>query len=101
MALAFLVFSSERVRCLADRPALRFLLVCGRHSLEVFSLGTVLAMLFRLIFCTFGVTVTTQLAANGIGLGLMIALGVMLENARKKVAPRVAALKSVAQAPTL
>jgi hypothetical protein len=101
MALAFLVFSSERVRCLADRPALRFLLVCGRHSLEVFSLGTVLAMLFRLIFCTFGVTVTTQLAANGIGLGLMIALAVMLENARKKVAPRVAALKSVAQAPTL
>jgi hypothetical protein len=101
MALAFLVFSSERVRCLADRPALRFLLICGRHSLEVFSLGTILAMLFRLIFGTFGVTLTTQLAANGIGLGLMIALAFMLEHARNKAGPRIATLKTVAQVPTV
>jgi hypothetical protein len=107
MALAFLVFSSDWLRRLAERPVLGFLAVCGRHSLEVFSLGTILAMLFRLIFRTFGVTLMTQVAANGVGLGLMIALAMALEHARHKTtAPKVArsrtaAGKSVAQAPTV
>jgi hypothetical protein len=83
MALAFLVFSSAQLRRLADQPALWFLAVCGRHSLEVFSLGTILAMLFRLVFRTFGVTLITQLAANGIGLGLMIALAMALDYRRR------------------
>jgi hypothetical protein len=107
LALALLVFSSERFRRFADRPALRFLLVCGRHSLEVFSLGTVLALLFRLIFQTFGVTLVTQLAANGIGLGLMIALAFALEHARHPAAAakiahlRLGARKSVARPSTV
>jgi hypothetical protein len=86
LALAVLALSSTRFRVLADRAALRFLLVCGRHSLEVFSLGTVLAMIFRLVFLTFGVTLATQLAANGIGLGLMVVLATMLEHRRRPVA---------------
>jgi hypothetical protein len=105
MALAFLVFSSARARRIAGWPALWFLAVCGRHSLEVFSLGTILAMLFRLIFASFGVTLVTQLAANGIGLGLMIALAMALEHGRhrapKVAQARAAAGKSVARAPTL
>lgn len=107
IALALLVFSSERLRALAERPAVRFLLVCGRHSLEVFSLGTILAMLFRLVFQTFGATLMTQLAANGIGFGLMIALASALEHARHsptatKTAQRgSAAAKSVARASTV
>jgi len=59
--------------------------VCGRHSLEVFSLATVLAMICRLAFRTFGVTWTTQLLANGIGLGLMITLALVLERVRRPV----------------
>lgn len=86
LAIAVLALSSTRFRLLADRPALRFLLVCGRHSLEVFSLGTVLAMIFRLVFRTFGVTLATQLLANGVGLGLMIALAMVLEHRRRPVA---------------
>ncbi len=108
LALAFLVFSSARLRCVAERPALRFLLVCGRHSLEVFSLGTILAMVFRLIFRTFGVTLTTQLIANVVGLGLMIGLAIVLEYARHRgAAPKVpryarmAAGKLFARAPTV
>jgi hypothetical protein len=101
IALAFLVFGSDRVRCLADRPAVRFLRICGRHSLEVFSLGTILAMLCRLIFCTFGVTLTTQLAANGTGLGLMVGLAIMLENVRNKAGLRLGAPKTVARVSTL
>ena len=108
MALAFLVFSSARLREFAERPALWFLAVCGRHSLEVFSLGTILAMLFRLIFQSFGVTLMTQLVANGIGLGLMIALAMTLEHVRHKAGPpmvaaraRPAAAKSVARVSTV
>jgi len=50
----------------------------------VFSLGTILAMLFRLIFNTFGATPMAQLAANGLGLGTMIVLAMALEYWRHK-----------------
>jgi hypothetical protein len=83
VAIAVLVFGSARLRRLADRPTMRFLLVCGRNSLEVFALGTILAMLFRLSFGTFGVSLLSQVLANGIGLGLMITLAMALEHARR------------------
>jgi hypothetical protein len=85
LALAVLALSSIRFRILAELPALRLLVVCGRNSLEVFALGTMLAMICRLAFRTFGVTWVTQLLANGIGLGLMIALAVALEHMRRPV----------------
>ena len=56
LALAVLALSSIRFRILAELPALRLLVVCGRNSLEVFALGTMLAMICRLAFRTFGVT---------------------------------------------
>ena len=83
LALAVLALSSARFRTLAERPVLRLLAVCGRNSLEVFVLATMLAMIFRLVFRTFGVTLTTQVLANGIGLALMIALALLLENYRR------------------
>jgi uncharacterized protein YqfA (UPF0365 family) len=73
----------------------------------VFSLGTILAMLFRLIFRTFGVTLWIQVVANGVGLGLMIALAMALEHARHKAPTPIVARaltsagKSVARAPTV
>jgi hypothetical protein len=91
VAIAALALSSTRFRALADRPALRFLVVCGRNSLEVFALGTMLAMISRLAFRTFGTTMTTQLLANGIGLGLMVALAMALERVRRPVAVPAAA----------
>ena len=92
LALAALALGSARFRALVERPALRPLVVCGRHSLEVFSLGTVLAMLGHLVFRTFGVTAVTQVLANGIGLGLMIALAVALERLRHPKAPSAVAV---------
>ena len=83
LALAALALSSARFRALAERPALRLFAVCGRNSLEVFVLATMLAMICRLVFRTFGVTLTTQLLANGIGLALMIALALVLEHYRR------------------
>jgi hypothetical protein len=86
VAIAILALGSERFRELASSPALRFLVVCGRNSLEVFSLGTMLAMLCRLTFRTFGVTPLTQVLANGLGLGLMLALAYSLEHLRRSPA---------------
>ncbi len=85
LAVAALALSSSWFRGLVERPALRFLVVCGRHSLEVFSLGTMLAMLSRLVFLTFGTSLTAQILANGFGLGLMVALAMVLERARHPV----------------
>jgi hypothetical protein len=83
LALAVLALSSVRFRAWSEWPALRFLVVCGRNSLEVFALATILAMVCRLVFRTFGVTLATQLLANGIGLGLMIVLAMVLEHMRR------------------
>jgi hypothetical protein len=54
LALAVVALGSARFRVFAERPALRFLAACGRNSLEVFALSTVLAMICRLAFRTFG-----------------------------------------------
>jgi hypothetical protein len=88
LALVALALGSVRFRELAEGQALKFLVLCGRNSLEVFALGTVLALICRLVFRTFGVTLTTQLLANGIGLALMIALAMALENLRRPAAQR-------------
>jgi hypothetical protein len=85
LAIAVLALGSTWFRALAERPALRLLVVCGRNSLEVFALGTMLAMICRLAFRTFGITLATQLLANGIGVGLMIALAMVLERVRRPV----------------
>jgi hypothetical protein len=89
LALMTLALGSTKFRALVQRPALWPLVVCGRHSLEVFSLSTVLAMLGHLVFRTYGVTVVTQVLVNGVGLALMIALAVALER-RRRAAPATA-----------
>jgi hypothetical protein len=86
LAFITLALGSARFRALVERPALWPLVVCGRHSLEVFSLGTVLAMLGHLVFRTYGVTVATQVLINGVGLGLMVVLALALERRRRPVA---------------
>jgi hypothetical protein len=83
LVIAALALGSTRFRTLADHSALRFLLVCGRNSLEVFSLGTILAMTGRLAFRTFGATPVTQVLINGVGLGMLIAMALVLEHKRR------------------
>ena len=92
MAVAALALSSARFRALVEWPALRFLVVCGRNSLEVFALGTMLAMVSRLAFRTFGVTMATQLVANGLGIGLMVALAMALERVRRPASSQAASV---------
>ena len=89
LAIVVLAFGSVQFRALAARPVLRPLVVCGRNSLEVFSLATVLAMIGQQIFRAYGETVMMQLVTNGVGVVLMIALAVVLEHVRRPtMAPR-------------
>jgi hypothetical protein len=56
--------------------------VCGKHSLEVFSAGTVLALLGRLAFTGYGNTWAMQVLVNLVGFATMTGLGHWLERAR-------------------
>jgi hypothetical protein len=95
LALAALALGSARFRALVEWPSLRFLIVCGRHSLEVFSLGTVLSMIGHLVFRTFGITVATEVLINGSGLAMMVALAFVLERHRHPAGrPRDGAARS-------
>lgn len=99
LALATLALGSDWFRGLAEHRALFFVVACGKHSLEVFSLGTVLAMISRLSFLTFGVNALTQALANGLGLGLMIALALLLERWRHPPAVRAAQPEKILPVP--
>jgi hypothetical protein len=79
LALAYLLFSSERVRAICASPLLRPVDVCGRHSLEVFSIGCVAALFGRLIFRTFGPDLVAQIAVNAIGFAAMWLVAVYLD----------------------
>jgi hypothetical protein len=87
MALVYVALTWRGWTGSASSPIRRAIEVCGRHSLEVFSLGTVLALVGRLAFRTFDDTWQMQVAVNVVGLGAMIALGGLLEQRRKRPAP--------------
>jgi hypothetical protein len=68
---------------------LSFVELCGRHSLEVFATGTMLSLLGRLLFRTFGTPWEMQLLVNGVGFACMIGVAMLLE--RPKAALRAQA----------
>ncbi|HML14879.1 MAG TPA: OpgC domain-containing protein [Xanthobacteraceae bacterium] len=84
LALAYLLFSSDRVRAIAASPLLRPLDVCGRHSLEVFSIGCVAALFGRLVFRTYGPSPAAQIAVNAIGFAAMWLVAVYLDRRQAK-----------------
>ncbi len=89
LAVVYLILTSAAVSAALRRPGLVAPLVrgiesCGKHSLEVFSLGTLLALVGRLLFQTYGTTGPMQVLVNGVGLVAMVGLGVLLERARAR-----------------
>jgi hypothetical protein len=82
LALMYLILSDPRTIGLARQAWLRPLEACGRHSLEVFAAGCVLALFGRLAFRTEGAGSAMQVAVNVTGFGLMILLGWWLERGR-------------------
>jgi hypothetical protein len=82
LALTYLLLSSTRLRALASGRSLRLLEACGRHSLEVFAVGCILALFGRLMFRTFGAGLVMQIPVNAIGLATMCLVGLWLERER-------------------
>ena len=92
VAMIFLALSSERFRAVQDHWLLRPFALCGRHSLEVFSAGTLLSLFGRLAFTTFGPGLVAQVFVNGFGFAVMIVLAAWLDRrAREKLSQRMAA----------
>jgi len=79
LALTYLLLSSARLRAFADSRLLRPLEACGRHSLEVFAVGCILALFGRLLFRTFGAGLDMQIVVNAAGLVTMCLVGLWLE----------------------
>lgn len=88
LAMVYLALSSGALRRLAGHAWLQPMVACGRHSLEVFSFATLVALVFRLMFRTFGASWPLEVAVNVVGLGAMLALGVMLERQARPAARR-------------
>jgi hypothetical protein len=85
LAIVYLALSSPGLRRLALHAWARPLVACGKHSLEVFTLATLVALVFRLLFHELGPVWQLQVLVNVVGLGAMVMLGLLLEG---KLAPR-------------
>jgi hypothetical protein len=99
LALSYLVLGSPALFRLARQRWLRPLEACGKNSLVIFSLCTIFAVFGRLSFRTFGAEWPMQLAVNGLGVGLMIAAALWLEQRRDSTKRRVSVTRPVAMAP--
>ncbi len=95
LALTYLVLSSERLGGLVRLRAFRLIEACGKHSLEVFSLGTLLSLLGQLAMQSFGTDLKMQVTVNVVGFAAMFALAMALEN---DVRLPIAAVRPVALA---
>ncbi len=89
LAIFYLVQSSPRTSRGAATRAGQVLAVIGRHSLEVFSAGTVMDLLARLLFATLGNGWALQIGVNVVGLGTLFVLARALD--RRKTRRRQAA----------
>jgi hypothetical protein len=94
LALMYLLLSAPGIARLARSAWLRPIEACGRHSLEVFSAGSILALLGRLEFRTEGQTLLIQFLVNVLGLGAMCLIGLWLERGRRSSLQAVGAAAS-------
>jgi hypothetical protein len=79
LAIVYLALSSPWLGRAATHKWTWPLVACGKHSLEVFTLATLVALVFRLLFHDFGPIWELQVAVNVVGLGAMVALALLLE----------------------
>lgn len=86
LALVYVALSWRGWTGTGQSLVIRAVEVCGKHSLEVFSLGTLLALIGRLGFRTFDDTWQMQVIVNVVGIGGMVGLGALLERKRKRPA---------------
>jgi hypothetical protein len=85
LALVYVTLTWPQLRAAIHRPVFAVLATLGRHSLEVFALGTALALLARLTIRNTGDGIPMQLAINLAGLGAMYLLAHALEKKPRPV----------------
>jgi len=90
LAIFYLVQSSRLASRLSNGPLGQILAVYGRHSLEVFSVGTVLDLFGRLVMTTYGTGWIMQVAVNVIGLGTLYAMARLLDRRKQAQKQRAA-----------
>jgi hypothetical protein len=80
LALALLVarLIPSRARFLTGRVAWPFV-ICGRHSLHIFCLGILLAVMGHLVLNESFGRVPVQLAVSAVGIGIMTAVAALME----------------------
>jgi len=88
LAFVYLALTSPVLRRFAAHSWATLVVTCGKHSLEVFSFGTVLTLIFRLLFRTFGPSLWLEILVNLVGIGAMLGLACILEYRRAKPATR-------------
>lgn len=101
MSIFYLVQSSSMLRRFSADRLGQILALLGRNSLEVFSFGTVLDLLGRLILGSFGTGLGLQIIINVLGLILTFVLAVPLDRSRQraKAARASAALQTATVRP--
>ena len=98
MAIFYLVQSSAALRRISADRIGQSLALLGRNSLEVFACSTVLDLLGRLMFASFGINLWEQLVMNVVGLGLTYALAIPLDRVRQRARAARASSRSAALA---
>ncbi|WP_428391135.1 OpgC family protein [Lichenicoccus sp.] len=94
LSIFYLVQSSARMSRAAASRGGQVLAVLGRHSLEVFAVGTTLDLLAQLLFVTWGNPWLLQIGINVVGLGGLLLLARWLD--RRKSARRPAMVRHAA-----
>ncbi len=84
LALVYVLLGSPRFLAISKHRWLRPLESCGRHSLAVYAMCSIVGLLGRLEFGSFGYGTAMQVGVNLAGVGAMLALGVMLERRKSE-----------------
>ncbi|RFD18523.1 OpgC domain-containing protein [Komagataeibacter melaceti] len=82
LALFYLVQSSTRATGLAATRAGQLMALFGRHSLEIFTMGTIVDLYGRLVLTSFGTGFVMQVAVNVVGFIVLLAVARARERQR-------------------
>lgn len=97
MAILVVVQSSGTASRFSETRGGQALAVLGRHSLEVFSLGTVLDLFARLVMNSFGTGWAIQIAVNVGGLAGVYGVALWLDHHRRQAALMAGETRAQAQ----
>ncbi|GBQ34149.1 hypothetical protein CFR79_07870 [Komagataeibacter saccharivorans] len=82
LAVFYLVQSSHGATRLANTRGGQLMALFGRHSLEIFTMGTIIDLYGRLVLTSFGTGWMMQVAVNVVGFVVLLAVARMKERAR-------------------